>query len=441
MGGHLFHSFTDVTTARDVVDFISQYMLNIREYNVFPRVQPGYMRPLVADEAPVDPESFDEIFSDFKRFILPGITHWQSPHMHAYFPALNSPASLLGDLIADSLGCLGFTWASSPACTELEMIVMDWLAKALALPDHFLHSNRSSRGGGVIQTTSSEATFVAILAARTEAIRKIRLNRKEPAMIDSQINTILVAYTSDQAHSSVEKAGLIGLVRMRYIESNEMLQMRRDVLEAAIEEDKNNGLVPFFICATLGTTGACAFDDLSEIGCVARQHELWLHVDAAYAGTAFMCPEYRSWLNGIDLADSFAFNPSKWMMVHFDCTAFFVKDSSALHRTFNVEPLYLQHENSGHAVDFMHWQVPLSKRFRSLKLWMVLRNYGISGLQEHIRRGVSLAKQFCTLVQSDERFEVPFQPKLGLVVFRLKEKNDENTLTEQLLKKMNSSGK
>lgn len=416
-------------------------MTNIRDFSVFPRVQPGYMRPLMADEAPVNGEPFDEIFSDFKQFILPGITHWQSPHMHAYFPALNSPASLIGDMIADSLGCLGFTWASSPACTELEMIVMDWLAKAIGLPSDFLHSNRLSKGGGVIQTTASEATFVALLAARTEAISKIRQNRKEDSMIDSQINTILVAYASDQAHSSVEKAGLIGLVRVRYIESNDDLQMRQDVLVEAIEEDKANGLIPFFICATLGTTGACAFDDLDKVGSVAAKYELWLHVDAAYAGTAFICPEYREWLNGIEFVNSFAFNPSKWMMVHFDCTAFFVKDSSALHRTFNVEPLYLQHENSGHAVDFMHWQVPLSKRFRSLKLWMVMRNYGISGLQEHIRRGVKLAKEFHTLVKSDKRFQVPVEPKLGLVVFRLKEKNDENTLTEQLLKKLNSSGK
>ena len=412
-------------------------MENIRDHRVFPNVKPGYMRPLLPERAPDEGESFEAIFADMASIVVPGITHWQSPHMHAYFPALVSPVSVLADLLADSFGCLAFTWAASPACTELETIVMDWLAQAIGLPDEFLHRNRASRGGGVIQTTSSEATFVALLAARTEAIRRQKGDENEDGE-DSTINTLLVAYCSDQAHSSVEKAGLIGLVRMRYIESNERLEIRADKLQQAIREDKDQGLVPFFICATLGTTGACAFDNLAEVGPVAKQYGLWLHVDAAYAGTAFICPEFRHWLSGIEHVDSFAFNPSKWMMVHFDCTAFFVKDSSALHRTFNVEPLYLQHENTGHAVDFMHWQVPLSKKFRALKLWFVLRNFGIKGLQQHVRSGVRLAGEFRSLVEKDDRFEIPAAVNLGLVTFRLM---GANSLTEKLLKKLNTSGK
>ncbi|RWS30166.1 histidine decarboxylase-like protein [Leptotrombidium deliense] len=421
---------------KEMVDFIADYLSSIRERRVFPDVKPGYMRHLIPSSAPEEGEKWQTIFTDVERVIMPGVTHWQSPYMHAYFPALNSPASLLGDMLADAIGCLGFTWASSPACTELEIVVMDWLAKMIQLPDEFLFTKSDSRGGGVIQTTASEATFVALLAARTEAIRKVKMNF--PDDDDSQINSLLVAYCSDQAHSSVEKAGLIGLVKMRYIESDENLSLDADILAEAIKSDRETGLIPFFVCATLGTTGACAFDNLKKIGPICKSEQLWLHVDAAYAGTAFICPEFRHWIEGINYVQSFAFNPSKWLMVHFDCTAMWVTDSSSLHRTFNVEPLYLKHENSGLAVDYMHWQIPLSKRFRALKLWFVLRNYGIKGLQEHVRKGVHLAEQFKQLVEKDERFEVPFPKHLGMVVFRLK---GDNELTEKLLKRLNSQGK
>ncbi|RWS16835.1 histidine decarboxylase-like protein [Dinothrombium tinctorium] len=421
---------------KEVVDYIADYMSSIRERRVFPNVTPGYMRFLIPSSAPETGECFESILADVERVIMPGVTHWQSPYMHAYFPALNSPASLLGDMLADAIGCLGFTWASSPACTELEIIVMNWLGKMIGLPEEFLCTKPESTGGGVIQTTASEATFVALLAARTEAIRKVKANYPEDD--DSQINSLLVAYCSDQAHSSVEKAGLIGLVKMRYIESDENLSIRADKLKEAIHRDKENGLIPFFVCATLGTTGACAFDNLKKIGPICKSEQLWIHVDAAYAGTAFICPEFRKWLDGIQEVQSFAFNPSKWLMVHFDCTAMWVKDSSSLHRTFNVEPLYLKHENSGLAVDYMHWQIPLSKRFRALKLWFVLRNYGVKGLQEHVRRGVNLAEEFEKLVEKDGRFEIPYPKHLGMVVFRLK---GENELTEKLLKKLNCDGK
>ncbi|XP_053962537.1 histidine decarboxylase isoform X1 [Anastrepha ludens] len=420
---------------KEMVDYIADYLENIRDRRVFPDVKPGYMRSLLPEFAPIEGENWDAIFADVERVIMPGITHWQSPHMHAYFPALNSFPSLLGDMLADAINCLGFTWASSPACTELEVIVMNWLGKMIGLPDDFLHLHNKSPGGGVIQTTASEATLVCLLAGRTRAIQ--RFHEQHPGFQDAEINARLVAYCSDQAHSSVEKAALIGLVRMRFIEADDSLAMRGRALREAIEDDIKQGLVPFWVCATLGTTGSCSFDNLEEIGTVCRDFNIWLHVDSAYAGSAFICPEFRTWLKGIERADSIAFNPSKWLMVHFDATAMWIKDSTAIHRTFNVEPLYLQHENSGVSIDYMHWQIPLSRRFRALKVFFVLRSFGIKGLQKHIREGVRLAQKFEALVLADHRFEIPAKRHLGMVVFRIK---GENEITERLLKRLNHRG-
>ncbi|XP_005521593.1 PREDICTED: histidine decarboxylase isoform X2 [Pseudopodoces humilis] len=421
---------------KEMVDYICQYLSNVRERRVTPDVQPGYMRAQLPDSAPMDPDSWDSIFGDIEKIIMPGVVHWQSPHMHAYFPALTSWPSLLGDMLADAINCLGFTWASSPACTELEMNVMDWLAKMLGLPDKFLHHHPDSVGGGVLQSTVSESTLVALLAARKNKILEMKVS--EPDTDESSLNSRLIAYASDQAHSSVEKAGLISLVKIKFLPVDENFSLRGETLKKAIAEDRKKGLVPVFVCATLGTTGVCAFDNLSELGPVCDAEGLWLHIDAAYAGTAFVCPEFRLFLDGIEYADSFTFNPSKWMMVHFDCTGFWVKDKYKLHQTFSVNPVYLRHANSGAAIDFMHWQIPLSRRFRSLKLWFVLRSFGVKKLQAHVRQGTETAKFFESLVKSDPLFEIPAKRHLGLVVFRLK---GPNWLTEKLLKELSSSGR
>lgn len=419
-----------------MVEYIADYLENIRERRVFPDVKPGYMRDLLPEEAPENPEPWQNIFNDIERVVMPGMTHWQSPYMHAYFPALNSYPCLLADMLSDAINCIGFTWAASPAATELEIMMADWLARMLGLPEYFLHSCKDSHGGGVIQTTTSESTFVCLLAARTEAIQ--RYQKEDPELEDAEVNSRLVAYCSDQAHSSVEKAGLIGLVKMRYIESDDNLSMRGDKFLEAMQNDREKGLIPFFLCATLGTTGACAFDNLQELGPICAQEDVWMHVDAAYAGAALICPEYRHFMAGVEYANSLVFNAAKWFMVSFDCTVMWVKNSGSLHRTFNVEPIYLQHENTGLAIDFMHWQIGLSKRFRAIKLWFVIRSFGVAGLQKHIREGVRMAQKFEALVKSDPRFEIPATRHLGLVVFRLK---GENELTEKLLKKINSSGK
>uniref|UniRef100_A0A6Q2X5Z9 Histidine decarboxylase n=1 Tax=Esox lucius TaxID=8010 RepID=A0A6Q2X5Z9_ESOLU len=424
---------------KEMVDYITRYLTTIRERKVIPspEVKPGYMRELLPDSAPAESEDWDRIFTDIEKIIMPGVVHWQSPHMHAYYPALTSWPSMLGDMLADAINNIGFTWASSPACTELEMNVMDWLCKALGLPSFFLHHHPDSTGGGILQGTVSESTLVALLAARKSRIQQVKRTESDGDLDDSVVNSRLVAYASDQAHSSVEKAGLISLVKIRFLPTDDCFSLRGDTLRRAIQEDRRRGLVPTMLCATLGTTGVCAFDDLSELGPVCAEEGLWLHVDAAYAGSAFICPELRGPLRGIEYADSFVFNPSKWMMVHFDCTAFWVKDKFKLQQTFSVDPIYLRHENSDQATDFMHWQIPLSRRFRSIKLWFVMRSFGLKNLQEHIRHGVEMAKLLESLVKSDPNFDMPAERHLGLVVFCLKRGND---LTQELLRRLTQSG-
>ncbi|XP_071384855.1 histidine decarboxylase [Centroberyx affinis] len=421
---------------KELVDYITEYLGSIRERKVIPDVKPGYMKELLPDSAPAEPEDWESIFNDIEKVIMPGVVHWQSPHMHAYYPSLTSWPSMLGDMLADAINCIGFTWASSPACTELEMNVMDWLCKALGLPSFFLHHHPDSRGGGILQSTVSESTLVALLAARKDRILRMRAELDQD-LDDSVLNSRLVAYASDQAHSSVEKAGLISLVKIRFLPTDEQFSLRGDALKEAIQEDRRRGLVPFMLCATLGTTGVCAFDNLSELGPVCAEEGLWLHVDAAYAGSAYFCPELRWSLEGIEFAHSFVFNPSKWMMVHFDCTAFWVKDKYKLQQTFSVDPVYLRHDNSQAATDFMNWQIPLSRRFRSLKLWFVMRSFGLKNLQAHIRHGIEMAKLLESQIRSDPNFEVPAERHLGLVVFCLKGGND---LTQELLRRLTRSG-
>ncbi|XP_057344780.1 histidine decarboxylase isoform X3 [Manis pentadactyla] len=388
---------------KEMVDYIWQYLSTVRERRVTPDVRPGYLRAQLPEAAPEEPDSWDSIFGDIERIIMPGVVHWQSPHMHAYYPALTSWPSLLGDMLADAINCLGFTWASSPVCTELEMNVMDWLAKMLGLPEHFLHHQPGSQGGGVLQSTVSESTLIALLAARKNKI--LEMKASEPGADESSLNARLIAYASDQAHSSVEKAGLISLVKMKFLPVDDNFSLRGEALKKAIEEDKKRGFVPVFVCATLGTTGVCAFDCLSELGPICASEGLWLHIDAAYAGSAFLCPEFRGFLKGIEYADSFTFNPSKWMMVHFDCTGFWVKDKFKLQQTFSVNPVYLRHANSGAATDFM---------------------------------STEMAKYFESLVRNDPFFEIPAQRHLGLVVFRLK---GPNCLTESVLKEITKAGR
>ncbi|KAK4875667.1 hypothetical protein RN001_012089 [Aquatica leii] len=410
---------------KEMIEYICDYMENTESRRVTPNVEPGYLRNLLPEEAPVDPEDWETIMADVDSKIMPGVTHWQHPRFHAYFPSGNSYPSILGDLLSGGIGCIGFSWAASPACTELETIVMDWFGKAIGLPDEFLTLKKGNRGGGVIQ------------AARVQALK--RLKQLHPFVEEGVLLSKLMAYCSKEAHSCVEKAAMICFVKMRILEPDEKSSLRGPTLAMAMGEDEARGLVPFFVSTTLGTTSCCSFDNLMEIGPVCKRFPcVWLHVDAAYAGNSFICPELKYLLNGIEYADSFNTNPNKWLLVNFDCSTLWVRDRIRLTSALVVDPLYLQHGYSDSSIDYRHWGVPLSRRFRSLKLWFVLRSYGISGLQKYIRLHIDLAKRFESSVLKDPRFEVCNDVKLGLVCFRMK---SSDKINEKLLSNINGSGK
>ncbi|XP_052494639.1 aromatic-L-amino-acid decarboxylase isoform X1 [Budorcas taxicolor] len=422
---------------KEMVDYMADYLEGIEGRQVFPDVCPGYLRPLIPTTAPQEPETFEAIIEDVEKVIMPGVTHWHSPYFFAYFPTASSYPAMLADMLCGAIGCIGFSWAASPACTELETVMMDWLGKMLQLPEAFL-AGEAGEGGGVIQGTASEATLVALLAARTKVTQ--RLQAASPELTQAAVMEKLVAYASDQAHSSVERAGLIGGVKLKAIPSDGKFAMQASALQEALEKDKAAGLIPFFVVATLGTTSCCSFDNLLEVGPICHEEGLWLHVDAAYAGSAFICPEFRHLLNGVEFADSFNFNPHKWLLVNFDCSAMWVKKRTDLTGAFRLDPVYLRHshQDSGLITDYRHWQLPLGRRFRSLKMWFVFRMYGVKGLQAYIRKHVQLAHAFEALVRQDSRFEICAEVTLGLVCFRLK---GSNKLNEALLESINSAKK
>ncbi|XP_071500096.1 aromatic-L-amino-acid decarboxylase-like [Diadema antillarum] len=422
--------------SQELSTYIVKYLDNIKDYRVFPDVTPGYLRKMLPEEAPVKGEDWEDVMSDVHSKIMPGVTHWQHPRFHAYFPAGNSYPSILADMLSDAIGCVGFSWAASPVCTELETIMIDWLGRMLNLPKHLLPFTDNGRGGGVIQGSASECTLVTMLAARTAALRKLK--EKHPDVEDGVLLTKLVAYCSNLAHSSVEKAGIISFVKTHQLPTDDQYSLRGTTLLEAIQLDEERGLIPFYVCGTLGTTGCCASDAIDELGEICRERGLWFHVDGAYGGNALICPEFSYLLTGFEYVDSFNFNPNKWMLVNFDCSVMWVREKAALTSTFNVNPLYLQHENDDAAIDYRHWTIPLSRRFRALKLWFVIRTYGVEGLQKYIRNHVKQAKNFESLVWNDNRFEVLGEVTMGLVCFRLK---GENSLTERLLKNINDSGK
>ncbi|EGI61296.1 Aromatic-L-amino-acid decarboxylase [Acromyrmex echinatior] len=421
------------------LDSITPYHHVSSNRRVTPDIGPGYLRPLLPSGPPNDPESWDEIMKDVESKIMPGITHWQHPRFHAYFPAGNSFPSILGDMLSDAIGCIGFSWAASPACTELETIVCDWFGKAIGLPTDFLYFSEGSKGGGVIQGSASECILVCMLAARAQAIARLKESPAHAHLDETALLGKLMAYCSRESHSSVEKDAMICFVKLRILEPDEKSVLRGETLRQAIESDTAEGYVPFFVSTTLGTTACCSFDNLREIGPVCKKYPgIWLHVDAAYAGNAFICPELKYLMNGVEYADSFNTNTNKFLLTNFDCSCLWVRDRFKLTSALVVDPLYLQHTHADTAIDYRHWSIALSRRFRSLKLWFVMRSYGISGLQAYIRNHVKLAKRFEAFVRKDSRFEVCNDVVLGLVCFRAK---GSDKLNQKLLSTINDSGK
>lgn len=421
----------------ELIEWIASYMERVDSLPVLSTLNPGELRRQLPPSPPQQGEPFAQIMADVDRIIMPGITHWQSPNFYAFFPANNSGPSILGELLAAALGVNGMLWTTSPACTELETHVLDWVVDLLGLPEQF---KSSTAGGGVIQDTASSASLCALLVGRERATA---YRSNQHGLTQQQ----LTAYASAQAHSSIEKAMMIaglGRENLRVIDAPACTGYAMDpaALEQAITRDIAAGFTPCFVCATVGTTSSNAIDPVDAIGQVVRRHapHAWLHVDAAMSGTAAVCPEFRWIHSGLELVDSYCFNPHKWMFTNFDCDCFFVADRAALIKTLSVLPEYLKNKatESGAVFDYRDWQIPLGRRFRALKLWFVIRHYGIEGLQHHVREHVSLAQEFAQWVGDDARFELVTEPPLNLVCFRLRGRDETN---QQLLDALNATGR
>jgi aromatic-L-amino-acid/L-tryptophan decarboxylase len=412
------------------VDWVADYLETIERHPVVPDVAPGDIRALLPPSPPDEPEAFDAVLADLDRVVVPGTTHWQHPGFHAYFPANTSGPAILGDIVSTGLGTQGMLWQTGPACTEVESQVLDWMVEALGLPARYLSSGP---GGGVIQDSASSATLCALVAARDRALAR------SGATIDR-----LVVYGSTQAHSSLEKgarvAGLRGPEQVRLVDVDDAWALRPDLLAAAVAADRAAGRVPCLVMATVGTTSSMAIDPVPAIAEVASDAGMWLHVDGAMAGSAGVCPELRAMGAGLERADSYVTDPHKWLFTTFDCSILWVADRKPLLEALSILPEYLRNRasESGGVIDYRDWHVPLGRRFRSLKLWFVLRWYGLEGLRHHVREHVRLAGELADRLAADPRFVLAAPQNLNLVCFRHAAGDDA---TEDLHRALNASGR
>jgi len=419
--------------AHDFVDWMADYLENVTDYPVKSVLKPGDILSILPDSPPVKGESMQDIFKDFQKDIIPGITHWQSPNFFAYFPANSSYSSLLAEMLTATLGVQGMIWETSPAAAELEEMVLNWLKQMIGLPNDF---------SGVIQDTASTATLTALLTAR-EKFTGYKINEEGFGNNNFRI------YCSAETHSSIEKAVKIagfGRNSLRKIDVDNQFRMDSSALEIAIKEDLSKGYQPICVVATLGTTGSTAIDPLNEIAEISSKYGVWLHVDAAFAGTALILDEYKWMIKGIEKIDSFVFNPHKWMFTNFDCSAYFVKDKDALIHTFDINPEYLKTRTKGLVNDYRDWGIQLGRRFRALKLWFVIRSFGVTGLKEKIKNHITMASQVEEKIQASRDFEMITPRTLNLLCFRYKPQDLENlgvinNLNEKLLHQLNKTGK
>ncbi|MCL1974151.1 MAG: pyridoxal-dependent decarboxylase [Bacteroidetes bacterium] len=410
--------------ADKIVDWIDAYFKRLPTLPVKSQVKPHDIYSQIPTSAPLLAEGIDAILSDLDSIILPGITHWQHPSFHAYFPANSSYESLLGEMVTAAFGAQCMVWETSPAAAELEERMTEWMAQAAGLPETFT---------GVIQESASSATLVALITARERATQ-----------FNSNLNGIpqgLRVYCSSEAHSSIEKGvGVAGIGRNNLvkIETDSEQRMIPHKLEKAICDDLTAGLTPICVVAAIGTTGTVAIDPLEEIAAICKKYNIWLHVDAAYAGTALLLPEYRYICQGIEQADSLVFNPHKWMFVNFDCSLYYVRDTESLIRTFDILPEYLKTATHGLVNDYRDWGIPLGRRFRALKLWFVLRGMGLDGIRQKLREQIALNEYFAREILKSGHFEVLHKPFLGFTLFRVDSKDD--SVSEKLLAAVNASG-
>ncbi len=406
-----------------VVDWVADYLQNIERYPVLPRVAPGDIRKQLPGEPPRQGEDMERILADFRDIILPGVTHWNHPRFFAYFPANNSGPSILGEMLSAALGVNAMLWQTCPAATELEEQVMDWLRRLLDLPAEFR---------GVIQDTASTATLCALVCAR-ERTTSFGVNEKgfvgEAVTGDVQDRPdggpvaagALRIYASRESHSSVEKGAKIagfGATNVVKVDVDRRYAMDPLDLERRIVVDREMGLRPCCVVATTGTTSSTAMDPLRDIARIARRYDLWFHIDAALAGSAAILPEKRWILDGAELADSLVFNPHKWLFTNFDCSAYFTRDVETLIRSMSILPEYLRTDRSGQVTDYRDWGIPLGRRFRALKLWFVLRHFGVEGLQRRLRQHIAWAEEFAGWVQQSEDFELLAPVTVNTVCFR-----------------------
>jgi aromatic-L-amino-acid/L-tryptophan decarboxylase len=419
--------------AHQLVDWMADYFRDVGAMPVTPDVQPGDILQQIPSTPPEQGEPFPRLFREFREIIMPGMTHWNHPGWFAYFPANNSPPSVLAEMLTAALGAQCMSWATSPAATELEQAMMEWLRQMLNLPAGF---------AGVIQDTASTATLVALLSARERATGH-DAGLKGLDATGSQ----LTVYASSEAHSSVDKGVKLagyGLERLRKVPVDTKYSMRADELERAITADREAGLTPACVVATIGTTSSTAVDPLPAIAEICRRHRLWLHVDAAYAGAAAIVPELRHFFRGVEHADSFVFNPHKWLLTNFDCSAYFVRDQETLLRAFRVTPEYLRTEQDPAVINYRDWGIQLGRRFRALKLWFVIRSYGIEGLRDVVRRHVALAAELARWVEEDPNFGLMAPVPFGLVCLRYEPKSrgggpELGDLNRELLARVNAS--